>query len=355
MSSVTTTTISSSLEKIAEKAGKTLAEIQEAYDVALTSIPPSIKGDKRRTRVALQIVNRDLAINTRSDAVTYEGIIVGAKRVRDLMERIREDALNQYNTDPEKAIADGLVKLSDDGENVIVLDNRAETNGKVNKNLGKPRPEHMYMRECVIAARKPGEKDFVVGKMTLWNQQAKLTIPILKLVSFAANGGIEDGQLALRSSVTTTFVVKQELPQEEIMGIIDDSFEGHYKELDELFDYHSKIKGTPEQWTSFVVTDGTAQWVNKSEEGKNHSITLTGSSLPKDHPGIKVWVPAELGNLIDFGNKSIITVIGYTTFGKGWDKELKQQTDEDVVQINAYSVIARPGFGTEGIDQGEII
>lgn len=353
--SVTQTATQENLEKIAQKSGKTLAEVTEAFNKAEKSLPPSIKGEKRRVRTALEIVNKDFSINTKSDAVAYEGIIVGVKRIRDLMEGIRKKALEQYNEDPTKAEQDGLVKLSDDGQSVIVLDNRAEVNGKPNANLGKPRPEHMYMRECVIAARRPGESDFKTGKITLWNEQAKLTIPILKFVSFSANGGVVNGKLDLRSSVTTSFEIKQDQPTEEIVGIIDDALEDNYKELGELFDYHKSIQGTPAQYESFVVTEGTAQWINKSEEGKNHSITLTGSSLEKDAPGIKVWIPNELGQLINFGKNSIITVVGYTTLGKGWDKENKCPTDEEVVQINAYSVIGRPGFTTDGAEQGEII
>ena len=359
MSSTTqTTTLQSNLEAIAKKSGKTLAEVQEAYDKALTTLPPSIKNEKRKEKTALMIVNRDLAVNTRSDAITYEGVIVGAKRARDLMARIRENALTAYKEDPQKTLGEGLVKLAEDGQSVLVLDNRATINDKPNKNFGKERPATMFMRECVITAREPGETDFICGKITLWNQQAKLTIPMHKLISFKANGGLDEatGELALRSSVNTQFEVKQELPDDEIVEIIDNSLEKHYKELGELFDYHKSVQGTPAQYESFIVTEGSVQWVNLSEDPtKNHSITINDNSLPEGSKGVKVWIPNELGHLINFGRDSIVGIIGYTSMGKGWDSEAKKQTDEEVLQINAYSVFGRPGLTTQGFTQGETV
>ena len=44
-------------------------------------------------KLALIIVNRDLAVNTKSTAEAYEGIIIGAKKTKDLMERVRERAI----------------------------------------------------------------------------------------------------------------------------------------------------------------------------------------------------------------------------------------------------------------------
>lgn len=359
MSSTTTTTsLQESLQLIANKSGKKIAEVKDAYDVALKTLPPSMKSEKRREATALRIVNRDLAVNTRSSSEAYEGVIVGAKRVRDLMEYSRKIALDAYREDPGKAIADGVVSLSEDGNTVNVLDTRTEVQGKPNKNLGKPRAEHMYMRECIIAARKPGDTEFTAGKIQLWNDQAKLSIPMCKFISFNANGGLNEssGMLELKSSVTTSFNIQEDLPDDEVMSIIDDAFDGNYKTLGELFEFHQSIAGTPAQYESFVVTEGTVQWVNLAqEEGKNHSITVNDTSIPEGGDGVKVWIPAELGHLVNFGKDSIVTIIGYTSLNKKWDSELKQKTDEDVVQINAYSVFGRPGLTTAGFEQGEII
>lgn len=358
MSSTTTTTsLQENLQLIATKSGKTLAEVKEAYDVALSTLPPSMKSEKRREATALRIVNRDLAVNTRSSSEAYEGVIVGAKRVRDLMEYSRKIALDAYREDPGQAIADGLVSLSEDGKVVNVLDTRTEVQGKPNKNLGKARAEHMYMRECIIAARKPGEKEFTAGKIQLWNDQAKLSIPICKFINFNANGGLNEntGLLELKSSVTTSFNIKDDLPDDEVMSIMDDAFEDNYRTLGELFEFHQSIVGTPAQYESFVVTEGTVQWVNLGEEGKNHSITVNDTSIPEGGDGVKVWIPAELGHLVNFGKDSIVTIIGYTSLNKKWDSDKKEKTDVDVVQINAYSVFGRPGLTTAGFEQGEII
>jgi len=360
MSTQTTTTNQESFEKIANKSGKTVAEVQEAFNKALTTIPTSYT-DKQKVKYAFKLVDAEFSINKKSDAVTFEGIVVGAGRVRDLMKGIRAKALKDYQDDPQAALDSGTIKIADDGTTAIVLDNRAEKSpGVANPKFGQPRPEHMYLRELIIVARKPGEPNFIAGKMSLWNEQAKAHLPIGQFVGFKALGDLDPNtnELALRGSVQTQFEVKEPtMTEEDVLRIIDDSFEKHQKTLGECEAYATAIKGTPEQWDHFIVTEGTVQFPpRKSTDPKmGHRIALTDDSLPENAPVITVWIPYNLGHLINFGVKSIVTIITQCSLKKGWDSKLKEKTNEDVLQLNAYSVFRRPGLYSQPDEEEELV
>jgi len=356
MSTISTTTLQESLGKIVKKSGKTLAEVQTAYDAALTTLPPSYN-DTQKQKYALKIVNRDFTINTKSTAVAYEGFIVGTGRTRDLMKGIRTRAITLYNENPQAALDQGLVKL--EGETVVVLDNRAEvTPGKPNPKFGQPRPNEMLMRECILAVRKPGEKEFTPGKISLWNNAAKLSTPIGVLVGFKANGELADtGEYSLRSSVETSFEPKQSnLDPNEIMRVIDTSFKKHYKALGECFAYCKSIQGTPARWDHYVVTEGTIQYISLSDDvNKNHRLVISDDTLGEETKSVTVWLPNALRHLVDFGRGSIVTIIAQTSINKGYDSEKKQQTDEDVLALNAFCILGRPGLTTPAQETGEMI
>ncbi len=355
MSTAQTTTLQESLTKISKKSGKTLAEVQEAFNNALTTLPPSYS-EAQKQKYALKIVHKDLLINTKSTAIAYEGIIVGTGRTRDLMKGIRTRAITSYNENPEAAINEGLVKL--EGENVIVLDNRKELSpGKPNPKFGQERPKEMLMRECIIAARIPGESKWIPGKISLWNNAAKLSTPVGVLLGFKANGELDNNEYSLRSSVETSFEPKPtNLNPNEIMRIIDTTFEGHYKALGECFEYCKSIQGTPARWDHYVVTEGTIQYINLNDDPtKNHRIVISDDTLGDDTQSVTVWLPNALRHLVDFGRGTIVTIIAQTSINKGYDSKTKQQTDEDVLALNAFSIFGRPGLKTSPQEDGELI
>ncbi|MGH7900323.1 MAG: hypothetical protein ACRENZ_01155 [Thermodesulfobacteriota bacterium] len=350
-----TTTLHERLQIIANKSGKTLAEVQNAYQEALNTLPSSLD-TKQKEKYALKRVNNDLSINARSTAIAYEAVLVGAGQVRDLMKGIKDQALQAYQNNPVTAINTGIVSFDTETQRVTVLDNRKEINGNPNKNFGKPRPEHMFVREVIGAFRKPGEKNFTKGKITLWNQSANLQIPIGKLIGFKANGGLEGSDYRLKSSVGTQFDIKQDLPKEEVLRIINSVFENDFKALGECLDYHRSVKNTDKFFDRLVVTEGTVAFVNiSSDESKNHRISLNDDTLPEGSRSINVWVPYKIGNMLDFGRGSIVTIIAQTGTGKGWDSENKCPTDEEVLQLNAYSVFGIPGLTTQPDEPGELI
>ena len=344
----TTTTLQERISQIAKKSGKTDAEVNTAFEQALTTVPANVKKPERREKLALMIVNRDLAVNTMSTAEAYEGIIIGARKVKDLMEGIRARAITAYENDPQQAIDDKLVEVKD--KQVIVLDNRPEVGGKPNKKFGLPRPLNMYLRDIILAARKPGEDTWNIGRMQLWGQQAKIAVPILQKVTFKANGEIDSksGEYALRSSVDTMFEISKDSSAEDVISILDEWPEAYLKELGELLPWHKQIQGSKEFWDSYIITEGTVSWPPQKFEN-SIKLVITDDSLAGDElqsDGITVWVPKELQSLVNFGKGSMITVVARTSDQEHYDREAKAKDGKMVVQLNALSVIGRPGLTT---------
>jgi len=348
LSTIATTT-DTSLAKIVAKSGKSMAEVQAAYQLALTQLPPTIQ-ESERSKYALKIVNRDLAVNTRSNAAAFEGIVVGVGETRDLMTGIRTKAIEAYQTDQSGAVARGEVRV--EGDKIVVLDNRKEINGSPNKRFGEPRPEHAYLKDVIIAVRKPGETVFTAGRMNMRGDQCSVSVPLGKLVKFKALGDLENGEFKLRSSVQTQFEIAQEITEEDLKKHIHTAFSTHYKKLGECMAYHKSLVGTPGFWDRYVVTEGTIAYLKFPDSpDKNILVVLQDDSL-EGSDGVTVWIPNRLRGMINFGRDSIVTIIGSTSIGKGWDREKRQQTEEERLNINGFSIFGVPGLTTIVEDQG---
>jgi len=352
MSTTTTTTLEASLQKISSKSGKPLAEVKASFQSALNSLPPEYTGQTRE-KYALKLVNRDLSVNTRSQAIAFEGIIIGIGQQRDFMKGIREAAIQEYRTNREQSLASGSVR--EEGDKIVVLDNRKEINGKPNKNFGKPRPEHMFVKDLIIAVRKPGETAFTPGRLQLRGDQTSVSTPLGKLVSFKALGELQDGEYNLRSSVVTQFEIATEIPFEKIIGHIDQAFKTHFVKLGDCMKYHKSLEGSPQFWNRYVITEGTVAYVkHPTDPSKSILIALQDDSL-ETTDGVTVWLPNNLRGMLNFGRDSVVTLVAQTMIGKGWNRETQQQTDEERIMLNAYSIFGRPGLTTIVDEPGEML
>src|SRR3990172_6032190 len=340
------------LQQIAAKSGKPLAEVKNTYNTALASLPPNITGDQARTKYALKIANRDLTGGSKSNAIAFEGVIFGAEEARDMMVGVRKKAIEEYQRDPSGFVNSGQGRM--EGTTLILLDNRATfADGKANPFFGKEKPNNFFIRRLKAAIRKPGESTYTPGTIQLRGDQANIPVILGKLVGFRALGDIVNGEFELRSSTVTQFETKQELPAEEQIRILDSTFSNHYKELGECLSYHKSLEGKPDFYERYVITEGAVRYIKfAATPDKSHMVILGDDSLPDDK-GVQVWVPNKLRSLINFGRDSIITVIGRTRVGPGWDSKNRVPLPEvEQVSLEAFSLFGRPGLTTIVEEQG---
>ena len=316
--------IEKSLQNIAKKSGKPIEELREEYNTALANTPP---GPLQESKV-LKDLNRKHAI--RSPAVSYEGIIIGIGQLVDFNKTKVAEANEAYQANEQDAIERGLVKV--EGDRVIILDTRKDFGeGKKNDNFGKELKESLN-RPCVTLIKQ--DDGYKLGFLNLRNNIAKGPLPPRNaLLQFRANGTVEEG---LRTSdVATVFKTQEVISSESLNELIMQYGESNIKILGDCFDYHRALpERTPEFYNRFVITTGNVSFVKPSEDPeKSHFLVL-------DDPSVDKPISCFLAYNVDIPEQnSEITLVAQTGIGKGWDSEKKEQTDEDVLNLNIMGII----------------
>ena len=338
--------IQESIQQIATKTGKPVTEVQTMYESHLASLPPNISGDVKRQKYAVKLTNRDCGVNTKSPAVQFEGVVIGAGDTRDMMEGIWKKAVEDYQKDQAGTVARKEIAIIDGA--VTPLETRATwPDGNANKDFGKPKAKHAYVKDLIMAIRKPGETAFTAGKMRLRGDQCSINVPFGKIAEFKALGEIVNNEYALRSSVTTQFQLKGDTTPDEFMEILDSAFPAHTKELGDCLNYHRSLEGTPGFYDRFVVTEGTVAYIKFPDTpDKNIMIVLNDDSLQAPIDGVTIWLPSKFRELINFGRQSVVTVVAQTREGKVYDRVAKAETDVPTVSLNGFSIFGRPGLTT---------
>jgi len=340
------TNVQESIQKIATKTGKPVTEVQTMYESHLASLPPNITGDANRQKYAVKLTNRDCGVNTKSPAIAFEGVIIGAGETRDMMEGIWKKAVEDYQRDQAGTVARGEIQIID-GVVTPLETRKTWPDGSENKNFGQPKAKHAYVKDLIMAVRKPGETAWTAGKMRLRGDQCSVNIPFGKIVDFKALGEVVNGEYNLRSSVTTQFALKGETTPDAFMEILDSAFPSHTKELGDCLTYHQSLVGTPGFYDRFVITEGTVAFIKYPDtDDKNIMIVLNDDSLTEPIDGITVWLPNKYRELVNFGRNSVVTVVAQTREGKLYDRQARTETDVPTCSLNAFSIFGRPGLTT---------
>lgn len=114
------------------------AKVQNMFET-VKKLRPEDSEEKIWAIVRLKVLEFATAVK-RSGAKAFEGIVIGFTEYRDVLEGIKRSILAEYESDPERAIAEGLVRVEEDGT-IVPLDNRPTLpSGDPNPNFGKPIP-----------------------------------------------------------------------------------------------------------------------------------------------------------------------------------------------------------------------
>ena len=124
--------ITTMLQNIVKKSGKTIEEVQAKYDEIFENTPP---GDQQ-TKVAIKQTNKELS--NKSSAVSIQAVIVGIDRLFDFNDKKILNALELYNRDPSQAIASKAVKLDKDDKPIVLDQTEVWSTGTKNRRFGKP-------------------------------------------------------------------------------------------------------------------------------------------------------------------------------------------------------------------------
>jgi len=112
-------------------------KVEKLYNTVKTLRPED--SDEKIWAIVRLKINEFIQEMKRGGIQQFEGVLLGFTAFRDVYAGIKQSILNEYERDPAGAIADGIVRVEEDGT-VIPIDNRSEINGEPNPNYGKPIP-----------------------------------------------------------------------------------------------------------------------------------------------------------------------------------------------------------------------
>jgi len=339
------------LKEWATKSGQSVKDLTASFERIAASLPSSVP-DAQKEKRAFQLLRSEIQTSMRSPAKMFTGAVVGADEARDIMVPIKAKIVQEYQSDPEAVLSSGKARL--EGDDLILLDARKEySEGNPNPNFGKPQPEHLWTRRAIAVIKT--DDGYHPAKLTLRGDVAKSSIPLGQFCDFRALGEVNaDGLYDLRSSSATAFRPTSTDP-EELHTAIDAAFSGSFKALGDIsVEFHAnEMAGNYE---AYVVTEGTVEFIKHLESANARSdlLILNDETLPLDADAVTCWVPKTLRDSIDFGKGSIVKIFARTTVGKGYDREKKEQTDEDRVMLNVLGIFAVPGLSTPA-DESDLI
>jgi len=389
------------VSQLSEKHKIPEGDVKEIYEEKLEQCKEAgLKGDQATERA----MERTYAAFKRKDMSSsegVEGVIIGAGDRYDSVGYSRENSVEAYQENPQRAIKDGEVALAvppnetdnitgagvevvgekngwaivarPDNENILSYDfaqrDRAETddantevedgwrvypldtresfgNGDPNPRYGTPSPKHNWKRRCLGLFMADGDEEPRIGHLTLTGKKSIPNPPLFQGVQFEArvNDG-DDGEYYINSTSGTEFNPNPEL--EENMSSIDSLIEQYFASdylfgLSELYSYMQDQDGG-----RTVIAVGDIIDMNL-EASSNDTFRMVLGEV--DFSGgemieyeATVWVPDWHDEHIDFAIESRVYVIGRARMQDAYDPvEGERTSDDQEVVLNAQGLFADP-------------
>ena len=292
---------------------------------------------------ALQRLALTFKKQLRSPAVSFEGIIIGVGDVVDTVMKKRKEAIDFFNTNPQKSIEMGITDI-----NGNPLDVRKEwSDGKPNNNFGKPLPENSYLRNIFGIAMKSTLKDAKPKffSMTISGEVAKNdNINMFKPVRFRAIDKtpqeVQD-KFILNSSTFSKFDIDETIKLPSTKELINTYCSNLIVKMSNLQEYHNRVK---EDFNRIVIVEGDVSTLvmEPSSAGSRRLIIEDSDNIDLESKGLTCWIPLRIP--IDFAEQSKVLIVGRT--GQGTKKDEAGNKTEELgdININTFGVYAIPEY-----------
>lgn len=329
-----------------EKLSLSIEDIEKEFNNILEeekSLHPNLT-DNDRSQRALQRLALMYKRQMRSPAVGFEGIIIGASDVIDMVAKRRANAMEEWLLNPQEAIEKGLVD-----EKGTPLDTiQTFSTGRQNPQFGKPLPENSYSRNIIgIAVKvKDKEKKPKLFSLALRGNNAKeLNLPMFKPIKFSAIDKTPEGidnKYNLNASTFTKFDVDEKIEMPPIKQIILNHCKDMIVPLSELENYHQQ---NIDNYDRVAIVQGGVSSLSLEKTGfgsRVMNIDDTDNLEDIESKGLTCWLPEHID--IDFAEQSKVYVIGRTNQGKKKDENGLPTEELGDVSMNVYGVYAIPEF-----------
>jgi len=333
------------IESWSEKLSISEQDIEKEYQGLLAEekqIHPQLKEEEHKIN-ALQRLAMSYKKQLRSPAVGFEGMIIAVGDVVDTVQRQKQEARTLYKENPQKAITNSVT--DEDG---TPLDTRKEwSEGRPNRNYGKPLPEHNYLRTAFgVALKKNIENSVKFFILNLSGEVANTEVPIFQPVQFRAIDRtppeLGEEEYRLNSSTFTNFIIDESLNLPPLKQLLDTYCGNSKVTIDNLDAYHI---ANEKDYSRLAIVEGdvTTLILEPTSVGSRRMIIDDEKGMfDMDSPGVTCWVPERIN--IDFAEQSKVIVLGRTSQGKKLDEQGNQTDEPGDVMLNVYGLYAIPEY-----------
>ena len=304
------------LVKMLVDAGVEQAEAEKKVTTlynTVKQIRPQDTEDKIWAIVRLK-VKQYIQVAKRSGAKIFKGICLGFNEYRDMLAGIKQSILADYESDPQKAIAEGLVRI--EGDKVIPIDNRPTLpSGDPNPNFGKPVPE-IWRRDVFMA---------VDGKFVQVYGNIKEEPEVGGVYVFAGNPRSEN---VIALSRIRPFAKEGNIGDKELWQVAYNVLEDYAVDINSLLDWHEEHANNPAR---IAAIKGVVTYVTETSTGNNLMVIDDLDEPTGD--GVPVFAnPAVISGPVSVGVEVI--AFGRTT--------VNVNEEETRVILNAFGAILNP-------------
>lgn len=334
--------VADKLKSWALKSGKSEEELKTQFLSLFGKVEGST--DAIRYKKALNLLKKNFETNMNSAAVMYKVVLVGASTY-DGIKYVRKTIMERYKNSPAQCLAKGEIVLIDDVPTPMDINKTFAKSGKENPFYGKPLPQYSWTVNCTAFAMNPTEdkKWFPATVVLRGDEFISNEIPFLQELDIRLNGvfNSEQGKYILNSSKgATNFSMRgQKMSVATSSGLIDSLYGDKFVMAKDLEDNLEQTKSDPSR---IVVTEGILNRIFKGDNGKSNSITLSDETLDIGET-IRAFVDDSASPMLkDLEDGEEVSLIGRTYYGKGYNAETKQKTDELEMKLTVYGIIPRP-------------
>ena len=347
-------------KKLAEKTSSTVEDLKVEFEEVIKEVQSDEKftayNDDQKRNVARNKFGFRKMREASSNAIAWEGIIVGVGDLVDTVAKQKRVTEAAFKADPLKTVQGWIFNtvLVSASKNGTPLYPKTDGNTKFGRS-GKPLPEHSWLRTLYMIARPIDPKTKQAGPVQLSKLRVNNApaidmskIPLMTPVKFKAINKTADadrmvGEYSMNFSTYTKF----EPTTISGMPAIENLLAGvatHYESLGGLEVYHTNNEQDPRR---LVITEGTVANMNLEPNAKTGNVYLivTDESMlfsATDRTGVMCWIPTDRNIQIDFGVESRVFIVGKTTRGKAKDPitgDILEGVPGDVM-LNVYGLYA---------------
>jgi hypothetical protein len=274
------------------------------------------------------------------------GIFFGYNQAYDLSQRDREYAMEVFNSNPTRAIDEGLTNA----EGTPLDPNPKMPWGADNPDYGKPLLPRFIRQSVGISRPKDGSGPMKLMILTHNGDQALQQPPLGEAVEFLANMRADEDLRRLYNTSVNTAYKPTEIEEfgtvdiDAVCGILMDAPDAFKSDLAGLEEWHATHET---DYRRVVIAMGDVMYVSPEplSSGNLLMILEDESTMEYEGEGITVFVHPEIADQIDFGSGSRVITLGRTSMAPFYDRaERKVDPDRLVPMLNALGVWAIPEY-----------